>query len=442
MAAGWLYMCFDGQTIIDACLTSNLQANGHGIEGVNCRDCDPCCEDLDRAFNRGPGGGGIGNAPWYDPDVPESWEFAGLLVTDIQGLNPGAFTRDVSENAGFGANLGTSKQLAPVITVTGLLLGSCCGAEYGLRWLQNALKGSCRQGRNCQGGDLEFLICEPKFSDEDCGEVDYEAELIPYIRKFRNVGLVSGPTPSYIQHGCPSCHECPMTEVTFTMSAADPCVYREPVLVADQFLFGPFEEPCPTWVTAEDRANGENCDDDAPCVSYDNCATDPDCVDVAPPTINKFESSCLSCITLERERVCFTVDTADIPVNGEATLEIEIFAGDAPLRGVQVIGWHNPLFWLPDELSPCEACFGVNVTYVAAGTTLVVDGAARTANIECPGGTTVRANPFISDTSGSPAFTFPVLEGCAEGVYTVCVYANGPVSAGATVTANLIVREC
>lgn len=101
------------------------------------------------------------NAPWYDPAIPESAEFAGFLSTEFEGLNS-TFQRSVTESIGDGASLGRSRFGSRTMTWKGFLFGSsCCGVAYGLRWLGKILQGTRNCGNNCFGDDLELLVCCP-----------------------------------------------------------------------------------------------------------------------------------------------------------------------------------------------------------------------------------------------------------------------------------------
>lgn len=101
------------------------------------------------------------NAPWYDPAIPESAEFAGFLRTEFEGL-ASTYTRSVTESIGDGATLGRSRLGSRTMTWKGYLFGSsCCGVAYGLRWLGKTLQGVNSCGNNCFGEDLELLVCCP-----------------------------------------------------------------------------------------------------------------------------------------------------------------------------------------------------------------------------------------------------------------------------------------
>jgi len=106
----------------------------------------------------------LDDAPWYDPDVPESAEFAGFFIEDIEGFDS-VVSRDTADGAISGTSLGPLRLRGRCITVTGWLRAkTCCAAEYGLRWLQESLLGdnSCS---DCALGDLYMLKCCPPESD-------------------------------------------------------------------------------------------------------------------------------------------------------------------------------------------------------------------------------------------------------------------------------------
>lgn len=101
------------------------------------------------------------NAPWYDPAIPESAEFAGFMTTGFEGL-ASTYTRSITESIADGATLGRSRFGSRTLTWKGFLFGSsCCGVAYGLRWLGKTLQGSNSCGNNCFGEDLELLVCCP-----------------------------------------------------------------------------------------------------------------------------------------------------------------------------------------------------------------------------------------------------------------------------------------
>ncbi|HUW00731.1 MAG TPA: hypothetical protein VMW08_00125 [Acidimicrobiales bacterium] len=101
----------------------------------------------------------LDGAPWYDPDVPESAEFAGLIVETIEGFDS-VVRRTVTDAAIRGGSLGPQRLGARTLTVTGWLRAkTCCAAEYGLRWLEAALTGGACD--DCALGELSMFRCCP-----------------------------------------------------------------------------------------------------------------------------------------------------------------------------------------------------------------------------------------------------------------------------------------
>lgn len=431
------YLCLGGTPIVDKARLSAYLSIGLGQPDMQCRDCAPC-PDLATGLGY-PNGYGIQDAPWYDPNEPESAEFAGLYITSVTGLEPGLYNRPIVENAGIGAVLGQSKQAAPQIVVSGILFARTCVAmEFGYRWLRKALQGSCSPTTVCGGDDLVFLAANlDVFPDADCGPVDLVSYVSSYMRTFKGAALVNGPTISdIVPRGCPSCYECGFLEVTFTLSAADPCVYREPRDFIDAAAFQVFEpDDCIIW------DNTGNCTDEADCPTDAACSTDPNCQDIAPPSMPTVLNTCVDeCLPAFYYRVFAEVPDGSFTAAGEGTLIISIYAGDEPLNGVQVQVWENPLGLAPDLLSDCDACASISVSYVAAESTLVIDGASRTATINCTGGASQRANPFIANSSGSANFTYPTFI-CGTD-YMVQVTARPNPSMLASVTIQTVQREC
>lgn len=433
------YLCLNGQELVNSGRMCDMLASGHGPEGIECQNCCPC-DGIDQGLGHA-GGYNPAESPWYEPTEPDSWGIAGLLVTSIAGLGPGEITRTVNEAVKVGAIIGQERQLAPQITVTGLVMAStCCGAEYFVQWLRAALRNTCG-GVNCLGSDLVFLACEPETPDLDCPEnanFDFEAWLTPYVRTMKNVSLISGPTVTQIiPRGCPGCYECGLMEVQFTLAAGDPCVYTEPVSLGSGIFTHVDDDECVHFIS---KFATIPCAD---CADLSDCATDPDCQDVDPPSFPALQNSCTTdCIGDEVSRFCFTVPAGTFPVNGAGTVTLDIFAGDAALRNIRIQAWNNPLGLAVEDLAECDACSELNISYVAPDSTLRIDGTNRTAIISCPGGKDVRANQFISSGTNSPAFQFPEFEGCG-GPYTVCVTVKEPVSPQAFVSViNAVGRLC
>jgi hypothetical protein len=169
----------------------------------------------------------IDDAPWFSSDIPESGRFAGFLVSEFEGMGS-TFTRAITETIHDGAILGRGRLNARTMVWKGFLLGAdCCAVAYGLRWLTKVLSdiGDCR---DCDGEDLELLVCCPEIISESFGIVDTEG--VEALRKLKNVGLIVGPTVlSNHKTGCGNCGASCITEIEFSLVAAQPFMYSAPI---------------------------------------------------------------------------------------------------------------------------------------------------------------------------------------------------------------------
>lgn len=437
MSAADLWACFGGTELWNKSQLSQMINAGLGPQGIICEDCTvfPAL-DCGLGF---PTGYNQTDLPWYDPAEPDSLEFAGFFVTSYN-VEPGNFTRPVIEKAGVGAVVGQGRNNAPQIVITGLLFAAtCCGMEFGYRWMRKALRGSCAPNTACAGDDFTFLSCDPVFPDDDLTTPNCETYLSQYFRTFKGAALVDGPKITQIvARGCPTCYDCGIYEIQFTLSASDPCIYREPVeiLSATPFDCSASVGGCIEWIVdADGTADCSDCPPEAPC------ATDPNCTDVSPPAMPSIVNPCVDdCIGDTDCSVFLDVPDGTFPATAEGTLIVTIFAGSLPLTGIEIKVWENPLNLTPDQLDDCGVCSTLAISYVAAGATLVIDGAGRTSTIECLGGAQVRANPFIASGNGSANFSYPAFL-CGSD-YTVGVSAHAPIAADATVTIQAVAREC
>jgi hypothetical protein len=400
-------------------------ANGVAPAGVRllCDPCEgleeivPCLDDAppqhDSPLAEGYQLPELDPAPWYDPEVPESADFAGLLVLETS-LSP-AIDRRMVQNIGHGATMTRARFSGRTMYVRGLLVGrTCCAADYGLRWLTQALLGSYCGG--CDGCLLTFLTCTPSdMTQPECLTVVEESGArVPYfredesggewtrgldfVRQMYGAGLLQGPEilgfhGGAKRGGC-SCRCGAMTEVEFTVGLGNPWLYRlEDLVIEDQLLGGCETEVC--RLTFSD---------------------DPDCDDPpTPPPSGRMPLQQCGCLPFVTGRNCFSV-----PAGADwfdQSLIIEVNAGSAPLRNFAVRLWNNPLgidCCDPANLGyfeDCNSCGTLLVGYVPEGGLLRFDSAAREVTITCAGVTRPAAKN-IATLEGLP---FAWLEvGCQQ----------------------------
>lgn len=363
-------------------------------------------------------------APWYDPAVPESAEFCGLMVLSVDGLDDYPVTRQVTGAVAGGAALGPGRTQARTITVTGVLLGvTCCAVDYGLRWLAAALGGTT--GAQCGGDCLEqYNCCPAQFEDPEVFAEQHR-------RTVRRVALVSGPSvTAQAGTGCSGTGGCSagadMLTVEFVLSAATPWQWTDPVTVIDQVPVptddgqecitwcvhgGPVDPSAPLCVELSDQCPdgvpfGGGCEiawpdkeDTGPCSSgcrlaacpdMDDLCADPACRTPTPP-VPPPPGTCF-CHALAVNAAAYELDLTDRPLWFGVAPIIDVYAGASELRNVTITIVERPT-GIDDSVSceeiatagRCDAAMVVEIGYVAPGATVTVDGQIGRALVDCAG---------------------------------------------------------
>jgi hypothetical protein len=227
------YLTFAGVELVNDARTA-AYSSALGLPGGGCEDCPPLAGALGTVYVSPA----ADPAPWYDPAVAASGEFAGLVVQAIDGVG-GTGTRNVTPLARGGGVVGPHYQRPKELTLTLLLLASTQqGAAYGAAWLARQLRGrECSvlapeytrldTGRVCGSDTLcMFTGCPLTAANTD----DYRVTLY-------DVGVTSGPEIIRTQIvGDPGACQLSVSELEVTFTAGDPSWYASPVRVADVAL--------------------------------------------------------------------------------------------------------------------------------------------------------------------------------------------------------------
>jgi hypothetical protein len=434
---GWL--CLGGQEIWNSARLQAYIDNGCA-GGRYVRACDSCGPEMAVALEQ-EGGDYVSPeadpAPWYAATEPYSADFTGFLPLTVDGLGPGPITRETTQRAsGRGAFFGPEIQAAPAVVVTGVLVAKTgCAAAYGLRWLTMALRGSC--GSDCDGDDLTFLDCCPTWAEGG----DPVEEIEPHLRTLKGVRLTSSPTVTDRFGASCRCHDtAPILQVTFTLSAAEPCVFRPPVPVAEDVLFDVENpSPCVTWFPTKP---GVPCPGDDTCADPGDCIADPACPPPAPPPAAPPPRNPCICTPFTTVQACAEIPTVTIPEWAEGVPIITLKAGSQDLRQVRGVFIPNPLNQPLEDLDPCNACGEFTLSRIPAGSEFVMDGTSHTVTINCPGRAPTDATPLMGSVNGRLPFAFPEIA-CGGIAYALCVTADGDrTAADASVSVEIAVREC
>ncbi|MFD8509723.1 hypothetical protein ACFV27_01055 [Streptomyces antimycoticus] len=393
-------------------------------------------------------------APWWDPDVPESEEFAGLLVLSVEGLDEHPVKREVTNAVVGGGAIGPARALPRTITITGVLLGStCCGVDYGLHWLAEALQGCA--GGQCDGDCLTLYNCCPP---EEMEPEEFNAR---HRRSLRRVALVDGPRViSRAGTGC-TAGECStgadLLTVEVVLTAATPWLWTDPAPVLAVAPPGDDNDTCVTWClhgappplyclpvgdTCPPGALAASVTDGtcgtawpvhedepeipcagacrfAPCPDPTARCADPSCMPPAPP-VPTAPDTCY-CLPLAVESECYDMDLTDRPGWSVDVPMVTVRAGSSDLRNLTITFYERSAG--DDDLTcaqiadreRCNPHSQYTITYVPAGGALTLDGQIGRALVECGG--VCETSPDVYGRDGAPPSWAAF--GCAT--YCVCL---------------------
>lgn len=365
-------------------------------------------------------------APWYDPDLPDTGEFLGFLPLSVEGLNNNPRARNVTNAVGGGGVFGPVRELPRTITVTGLLIGTtCCGAEFGIHYLSEALAGCT--GDTCDGDCVEFFNCCP---DESMTRAEF---LEKHRRTFRRTALVDGPnevdrvgTGSCSRSACAAGGD--IIQVEFTLVAASPWGWTDPIPLLDVGLPIGGTGDCIEWCLSPTRTlqadlTGRTCLTSEcthkPCKSDVSACADPLNPIPAPPQPTRPDAS--FCIPVASERACYSIDLSTRPQWSSDVPTVTILAGSKELRNVRVTFYEKKAdtTLTCDEIADANRCNPQNdfvITYVPAGGAVTIDGQIGKATTECDG-ECQSASTVFGDQDGGPLRINELT--CAE--YCVCI---------------------
>lgn len=354
----------------------------------------------------------LDDAPWYDPLVPESADFAGLFVTEVTGFDS-TVSRAFEAGAVTGSSFGPLKLAGRSLTVTGWLrAGSCCAAEYGLRWLTEALVGGGCD--DCALGEMTMLKCCP--SETTPAAVDY-------VRYMEQVGLVDGPKVTDRMGTC--CAQCGNTDlqVQFTIASQSPYIFGEIEwsLYADTFptdeTWAGFSEWCKCTQTSTPTTWTPSCGGTtvavpAPYIVDNKCYGNPWCAKA------------------------LTGDFSNLHQWNDVTGYVEVTTGSKVMKNLQIVAYQNikgtacSTFYSSGDWVCATPCATLQVAELPSGARLTIDSRTRQITLRLAGGTYLPGLKYVS--GGDSPFNWFDLGHCQS--LCVIVTADCSVAADATVS--------
>jgi hypothetical protein len=433
--------------------------------GLPTVECDSC-STVWKAGGSLPVGGynlpDLDNAPWYDPAVPESARFCGLVGLELAGASKGTATRVPTALAGDGSSPGRLRRAHRELTVRAYALAADQAAlSYGLAWLAHALLGtSVCGGSSCSGDAATLYAACPDCTNTlvTCGA--YER------RTLFNVGLLEGPARLGLDRFHQGCTGEPDggvgAEVDFTLVAGKPWFYREPVQVASGLTFSiPTNWPCVTWTPSPPAPAGScptidcstatdtclqwtplaSCDTTTCSGSEGTCLADPWCsAPTSPPTAPQPVDPCVCLVTLNPAAALASVEAGSLPRWLEKVPIISVTAGSTDLRRLLVRFYSvgDGDLCLFQGLDLCNLRGEIGIPFLPAGSTLLLDGRSQTASVVCADGRSTE--PVVYGGTGLSWTGWPVLD-CADQWCVAATADSAHVATNATVTISIAARE-
>jgi hypothetical protein len=368
-------------------------------------------------------------APWWDATIPESYDFAGFMPVEFNGLSS-IVTRNVTEVISGGGVLGRLRFPPRTLTWRGFLIGkTCCATAYGLRWLtQQLLQTSCDS--SCQGFDLTILICCPDNADS-CNDVNDPMSDAAW-RDLKNVGLLNGPTILSERKTDCGCGCSSITEIEFSLVAGQSQLYKEPIIICDCVNFPTAPVECVEWIKI---FPGEECPPADECPPAVRCNENPNCPNPVLPTIATVIDPCVVCDPIDPVSLCCHIDKENFGVFFEGVPKIEIYSGSLPLTNVRIDFFEDAKEAGCSNLDACGRCATLTVTYVPPFSTVIIDGTIRRVQIDCPG----QGSLLPAENLTISPFHWPVLS-CID--YCICFTADATnIAPDACVTVSVVPRE-
>lgn len=239
-------------------------------------------------------------APWYTTRIPESAEFAGIWMLDVQGLGPASIQRTITEMVGSGGSAQPYRDSSRVITFDALLIAcSNAGLEYGMEWLTCLLRST----NNSTDAVLTFLSAHPNLSNADPASLMRQAHQVVYT---------GTPTikDQFLGGGVEN-QQANIYRIGWSMTALHPYLYLNPddvTVVWDSVTTEQIQ-----WVHASDCSLPVDCAP-IPSLFSTDCVPETIAVVTSPPP------SCGGCMPVcAVQTYLFTVPVFDYPLRCRET---------------------------------------------------------------------------------------------------------------------------
>lgn len=352
------------------------------------------------------------NVCWYDPAVPESTEFLGIIVLN-RPIKGSTFSREVSDAFVEGSILNRPKLSGRSFVFDALMVATSCeGMAYGKEWLRRLLEDApCQsdgaaQCQSCFGRRMSVRVTCPEGTATDEG-----------VHEWMSVGLVDGIQDSDDTSARKECC-CVLQPITFTMQSESPYSFS-PVaeVICDQDADVDSYNRCFNWMA--------DCIDCCETIDCDRCKYDPVCscfpFIIPEPELPR-DNDCATCIPLAKTIQCCCSE--DLPAGYDTAFKIDIYSGidfsndafqNSGMRDFRVRVFQNPkgLPCITDDESYemwCQEtpCIDLLMNYIPYDSTLTIDGRTERVTLTCDG----ECKPYQHTLTSAEGSIFPLVSRC------------------------------
>ena len=365
------------------------------------------------------------DCPWYDPDNPNSAEFAGVWVMGVEGAEGTPVDREIVEGAVEGGAFGATRTPPREMTFEALVIGGTpSGLTFGIEWLGSVLRGDPCEPDDGQGRNLLFLESQPP-SDPRMTEEEVMAVANGESRMLSRVALteplrIEERVGQWTAQG----YGATIARVSFTLTAAVPYVWQMPApLVSGLRPVDGVEQT----VRFENVDEDGNCPTD--CVDTDGGVLwDPDLPPLAVLPRPITPEAAAGCAPMESLRLTWRLGEGRIPSLGQTVPTVTVRTGPLDERNLRV-QWAEGEPDTERELS-CATLGEALIAYIPRRSTLTLDAVTGLATCLTADGRVLDATGMVTGKFGGP-WSPPVLR-CGR-PYTLIVDAPRRVDLETTV---------
>lgn len=396
-------------------------------------------------------------ACWYDPLIPESADFLGVVIESARGVRSSTFKREMVDAINGGSVLGMPTISGKTIVLEVLIIAtSIAGQNYGIQWLERQFQndGKCATSTttcsSCQG---ELFTIRTHCYDSSLPLNQQPVD--KGLHTWSAAGTIDGfvVDEDRFPVGRANCEKALAGVLTIGTESHDSYSTESPSPPVEFDATGTFRD-LGNCLTSADII--PNTDPRCPICfteACDTCRDDPGCDCPSPILIQPEQSYQVSaCFTNPVCRCIAAGQITDIPAGYETALRIKLTAGFDPdnpifqrfgLRNAVVRIWERPEIEeidngivMPTNLEQYQAmqarllpCAEIGVSWIPAGAELIIDGLSGRSWLICDGECRDHS-ARVHTISGT---VFPLKARCTDLIITVewdCLNVQGEAGDG------------